>query len=132
MATHRDGFVWVLTAIDRSGRRKKLAERPTRLELRFLRRWWMAWLKKHPREFHSLREHYLTVGEASLFDWAERKPSSTQSGGSSRAATIQPGATAGWLVALYKSIEAAGWTAAARLRITLHRLTTGKRRNVSH
>ena len=75
MATHRDGFVWVLTAIDRSGRRKKLAERPTRLELRFLRRWWMAWLKKHPREFHSLREHYLTVGEASLFEWAERKPS---------------------------------------------------------
>ena len=132
MATHREGFVWTLTAIDRSGRRKKLAQFRVREQLRFIHRWWMAWLKKHPRCFHSLKEDCLTEGEAALYEWAQPQPCSTPSAKSSRAVTTRPSETAVWLVALYKSIAGAGWTLAARLRITLHRLTTGKRRNVSH
>jgi len=135
-----DGKIWVLTGIDRTGRRVAMLGMDSRILIREEQEWVERMYTMVPRYHHSLQHRKYTYAAAALLGWWGPVPeyllplrlaaSSTPLDKSNHRETMRRLEITRWPTGLCKSILDAGWTVAAKLRIILHRLTIGKRRSV--
>ena len=69
MDSRTDGQIWVLSGIDRTGRRVALLGRLTRELIREEKDWVEHTYKTIPRYHHSLQCKHYTYGEAAMLEW---------------------------------------------------------------
>ena len=119
--SHRDGWVWVLTATDGTGTRFRLYQRWTRLEYRKRVPWFLKRLRRRPALYHDFEHKHMLRHEAELYPWGPLKGESSLSPPTAHANNVAAPRLAGLLrlVRRYRQMGGTLWQPIFILLLTL-------------